>query len=100
MKQTKTLFSLTTKALFHLSWLSTLYFLFIALDTLVIKSHSVIVSYIREIITIPLIFAQVAICIWSLNQCIKGEASVKELVLWLFIISFCNSVLTIISFFL
>lgn len=86
------------KVLFHISWLSSLYFLLVALDTYYFKSDMVIVGIIRELITFPLIGIQLGIAVWLIYSGIKNPSKIKGYALWALIISFCNSAIIFWTF--
>ena len=100
MKANKRLFSLTPKILFHVSWLTSIYFVFLALTTYgLIKFEFVLFGVIREIISIPLMITQLVICGWSLYWLIKEDLRLKEYLFWVFVISLCNSIAIVWPFF-
>lgn len=86
------------KILFHLSWLTSLFFLLVALDTYYFKSNMVIVGVIRELITLPLMGAQLVIATWSIYAGIKDPSKIKGYALWTLIISICNSAIVLWTF--
>ena len=88
------------KIFFHLSWISSLYFLLIALETYgVIKIDAIMFGVIRELITLPLIGIQLVVFIWTLIYVIKAAENRKGYMLWTFLISMVNSAVFIYGFF-
>lgn len=99
MEQIRNPFNLKSKILFHLSWLTSIYFMFLALDTYLIKLRFVLIGVIRELITIPLFGAQLFLCVWSIYWYIKKDPSKKDCyMVWIFSFSFGNSLSVILSF--
>lgn len=88
------------KLLFHLSWVSSFYFILVALETYgVIKIDAIIFGVIRELITLPLIAIQLVLFIWTLIYLIKNPSDRKGYMLWTFLISMVNSAIFIYGFF-
>ncbi len=86
------------KVLFHLSWLSSLYFLLLLLDAFVFKTDFVLVGFVREFCTIPVIFAQFGIGVTAAIYWIKDNFKLKSYSLWAILITLCNSAFIVISF--
>ena len=84
--------------LFHLSWLSSLYFGFLALNHYVIKSRFVLFGFIQELVTLPIMFAQIIICIAAFYFWMKSNFRFKEVSFAAFIISLLNSAIVTITF--
>lgn len=87
-----------SKILFHISWLSSIYFLLLALNHYVIKSNFVLIGIAQEFITIPLMCIQLAICAIALFYCTKHSFNTKEYSTWTFLISLCNSIMVVATF--
>jgi hypothetical protein len=64
--------------LFHLSWLSSLYFALLALNHYVIKSRFVLFGVFQELATFPIMFAQFIICIAAFYFWMKNAFKFKE----------------------
>lgn len=88
-----------SKILFYISWLSSLYFIFLALNHYVIKSRFILIGVVQELITVPLIFGQLAICVMSLIYSSKKGFKFKEYSFLAFLISLVN-ILVIVGTFL
>lgn len=101
MEQIRNPFNLKSKTLFHLSWLTSIYYIFLALDSYLIKLRFVLIGVIRELITIPLFGAQLFLCIWLIYWYIKKDPNKKDCyMMWIFLFSLVNSLSVIISFFI
>lgn len=84
--------------LFHISWLSALYFILLCLNTYVIKSDFVLIGVVQELITIPIILGQFVIAVVSAISWVKEDFGKKGYVFWTFLISLCNSLFVVGSF--
>lgn len=88
------------KAFFHISWICSLYFLTLALESYgFIKIDLVILGVIRELITLPLLGLQLVVFIWTLIYVIKDAENRKGYMLWTFLISLINTAAFIQGFF-
>jgi hypothetical protein len=84
-----------SKILFHVSWLSSVYFLLLALNHYVIKSTFVLIGIVQEVVTIPLMLAQLLLFGASIFYWIKDNFSVKKYSFWTLIISLSNSLVIV-----
>ncbi len=84
--------------LFHISWISSLYFLLVALNHYVFKSDFVLIGVIMEIVTIPLFVAQFVIFMLSVMRWLRSGCMLKGYLFWAFLFSLANSVVIVLSF--
>jgi hypothetical protein len=84
--------------LFHLSWLSSLYFALLALNHYVIKSRFVLFGVFQELVTLPIMFAQFIICIAAFYFWMKNAFKFKEYSFVAFVISLSNCLVVAITF--
>jgi hypothetical protein len=86
------------KVLFHLSWLSSLFFTLLALNHYVIKSTFVLFGFIQELITFPVMFAQFIMCIVAFYFWLKNHFRFKDYSSLAFVIFLINSLIVINTF--
>ncbi len=88
------------KIFFHISWISSLYFLLLALGFYgVIKIDNVLFGVITELITLPLIGMQLVLFVWTLIYVIKDPKCRKGFMLFTFLIALINTAFFIYGFF-
>lgn len=83
------------KILFHMSWLSAIYFLCLFINQYITKFQFILIGFVQELITIPLMMAQPLIFIASLICWKKEEFKIKRYSFWASIISLCTGLITI-----
>lgn len=85
--------------LFHISWISSLYFILLCLNTYVLKSDFVLIGVFQELITIPITLGQFAIVVISAILWAKESFRAQGYAFWTFLIALCNSLFVLGSFF-
>ncbi len=88
----------TTRILFHASWISTCYFLLLALNYYVIKNTAVWLGAVQELITLPIILMQLVLFAAALVYWVKDNYRIKTYAFWTMIISLCNCLAIAYSF--
>ena len=83
------------KLLFHLSWISSVYFMLLVVNAYLTKFDFLLLGTVMEVFTIPIMLAQLVICFLSLGYCIKNGFNTRDYPFWAFIISFLNTFLPI-----
>ena len=82
-----------SSVLFHVIWLSSVYFGLLALNHYVIQSRFVLFGIIQELVTIPLMLIQLPLFVSSFVYCVKDSFNIKSYSFWSFVISLVNCVL-------
>jgi len=90
----------TPKRLFFVSLGVVGYFCLLYLNAYVVKSDFVLIGVFQEMLTLPLLFAQLALWVVSIIYSIKEKFRVKSYSFWTFLILLLNNTFCIGSLFL
>ena len=84
-----------SKSLFYLSLCIVLYFSFLFANAYIIKSDNIIIGYIQNTITIPMLLTQLILFIISVKHCIRDKFKLREYSFWAFVILFISNIVTL-----
>lgn len=82
----KTIGKFAGKKFFWVSFSVAGYFCLLCLNTYVIKSDFILIGIFQEMLTLPLIFFQMILFVFSILHCIKDKFRVMTYSFWSFII--------------
>ncbi len=86
---------ISSKNLFFFSLGIAEYFMFLCLNTYLIKSEHLLVGIMQETCTIPMLVIQLFLLFLSLNYCIKDKFRIMKYSFWAFLISIISNLLTL-----
>ena len=90
--------NISLKQLFITATITTLFLILVWMNTYVIKSSSVLIGVIQELLLIPIMLLQVLILVFALKKVFQIKSTIKGMLLWTIIMMICSMALTFGSF--
>lgn len=74
------------------------YFCLLCLNAYVVKSDFILIGVFQELLTLPLIFFQLVLLVFSILHCLKDKFRIKTYSFWSFIVLLVSNLFVFTSF--
>lgn len=88
----------TGKIFFFVSLCVVGYFCLLCLNAYVVKSDFILIGFVQELLTLPLILFQLVLFILSILHCMKDQFRIKRYSFWSFFVLLVSNLFVFISF--
>ncbi len=89
---------ISDKNVFYISLVVVIYFIFLYVNSYIVKAEYVLIGVLQESLTIPMLIIQFILLIIVINRCISNKFDVKTYTFFAFIMLIVNSLFVLFSF--